>query len=98
MNMVERRDNGRFNGPTDIEAGALRYFWDTYTKNYGGFLDRSQLSELLKMLNMPPADEYGDMDATYREFDGDGDGWVGWDDFLTEMMDRVRTCHLGFVV
>ena len=94
MNMVERRNNGRFNGPTDIETEALRYYWDTYTAPYRGFLDRSQLLELLKILHMPPADEYGDMDATYQEFDQDRDGWVGWDDFLNEMVHRVGTWGL----
>merc|ERR1712061_532950 len=36
--MVDRRRQGSFDGPTDIERAALRYSWDSYAAPHGGFI------------------------------------------------------------
>lgn len=90
--MVDRRKAGKFDGPTDKEQKALRYCWDSYAE--GDYINEQQLLELLKLLDMPPANEDEDLTATYNEFDIDEDGRVGWDDFFGEMMVRVNDVDL----
>lgn len=92
--MVDRRKAGNFDGPTGKERQALKYLWDSYAGLYGGFINEQQLLKLLKMVGMPPANEEDDLIATYQEFDIDGDGKVGWDDFFGEMMVRVKDENL----
>mmetsp|Transcript_14336 Transcript_14336/g.32601 ORF Transcript_14336/g.32601 Transcript_14336/m.32601 type:complete len:552 (-) Transcript_14336:223-1878(-) len=87
--MLERRRSGNFDGPDVGEANILRMVWYCYANNAKS-IDKWQLLDLLKAIGQPPADEGADLDATFAEIDANGDGVIDYDEFLKEVIQRVK--------
>jgi Ca2+-binding EF-hand superfamily protein len=87
--MLSRQKRGQFNGPTAEETQVLRTVWYQYAKN-SRTIDKWQLLELLKAINQPPENEGPDLDATFQEWDTKQDGVIDDEEFMQEMMQRIK--------
>jgi len=87
--MLQRQQEGQFDEPDEGEMAVLRMVWYQYTGNAAS-IDKRQLLELLKAVNQPPANETDDLDATFGEIDTKGDGVIDLEEFLQEIVQRVK--------
>lgn len=55
-----------------------------------GCLNHAELYALLCAVDMPPRDNKADLKATFEEFDRNGNGRVGLEEFLREMKIRAK--------
>ncbi|CAE7942200.1 unnamed protein product, partial [Symbiodinium sp. KB8] len=53
-------------------------------------ISKSQLLDLLLAIYQPPDNEDDDLDQTFKEWDKKGNGKIDWDDFLSEVTQRVK--------
>jgi len=87
--MLQRQRQGSFEGPDAGESNVLRMVWYRYASNAES-IDKWQLLALLKAINQPPADEAGDLDATFAEIDTKKDGVIDYQEFIQEIVQRVK--------
>mmetsp|Transcript_41786 Transcript_41786/g.130078 ORF Transcript_41786/g.130078 Transcript_41786/m.130078 type:complete len:198 (-) Transcript_41786:135-728(-) len=88
--MLRRRMAAQFQGPTQDELGVLQSLWSVFGMPNHGKINKWQLLDLLMAVYQPPTNEEEDLDATFKEWDRKGDGVIDWDEFLEEMVQRVR--------
>mmetsp|Transcript_45900 Transcript_45900/g.106716 ORF Transcript_45900/g.106716 Transcript_45900/m.106716 type:complete len:482 (+) Transcript_45900:28-1473(+) len=88
--MLEREKAKRFNGPTPEEREVLQSMWNVFGMPNKGRINKWQLLDLLKAIGQPPENEEQDLDETFKEWDTKKDGWIDWDEFMQEMVQRVK--------
>jgi len=88
--MLQRSIAGRFTGPTKEELDVLQSMWQVYSMPNKGKISKSQLLDLLLAIYQPPDNEDDDLDQTFKEWDKTGNGKIDWDDFLSEVTQRVK--------
>jgi len=88
--MVMRRKAKQFNGPLPEEKKVLESLWNVFAMPNKGRINKWQLLDLLKAIDQPPENEGADLDDTFAEWNTKGDGWIDWDQFLQEMITRVK--------
>jgi len=88
-NMSQRKNQGRYNGPTAEEREVLTSLWAVFGMPNKGKINKWQLLDLLNAINQPPGNENEDLDETFEEWDTKKDGWIDCDEFLGEMHRRI---------
>eukprot|EP00439_Symbiodinium_sp_Y106_P069516 s464_g11.t5 len=74
----------------DCELDVLQSMWQVYSMPNKGKISKSQLLDLLLAIYQPPDNEDDDLDQTFKEWDKTGNGKIDWDDFLSEVTQRVK--------
>lgn len=88
--MCLRKRQGHFNGATAQEKDVLQSMWNVFGMPNRGRINKWQLLDLLTAIGQPPMNEEEDLDQTFKEWDTKKDGWIDWDEFLQEMVQRVN--------
>mmetsp|Transcript_13814 Transcript_13814/g.30447 ORF Transcript_13814/g.30447 Transcript_13814/m.30447 type:complete len:706 (+) Transcript_13814:86-2203(+) len=88
--MLDRKRRGQFNGPSPQELEILTSMWQVFGMPNKGKINKWQLLDLLNAIGQPPRNEGEDLDATFKEWDTKGDGWIDCEEFLKEIETRVR--------
>jgi len=88
--MLNRRNKGKFNGPTPDELQVLQSMWNVFAMPNKGRINKWQLLDLLLAIYQPPQNEEEDLDATFKEWDTKRDGVIDWDEFYAEICKRVN--------
>jgi hypothetical protein len=90
--MMDRQKQDKFSGPMEDEERVLKSMWDANAPT-GHIDDRKQLLDLLLILGQPPVNEGEDLDQTFKEWDTKGDGVIDYEEYLNEMITRVKDGH-----
>lgn len=71
------------------EMGCV-FLWFSQNSSCSPDLDKPGLWELTNACGFPPADDEGDLQATFDEWDYSGTDQITWNDFVREMATRIN--------